>query len=98
LLNVSSVGPKTALKLLNSLTIATIKLAITKQDSKILQQCKGITPKIANNIISYFNNHLKVINQQDRDQFHKSNLVFDTLIKLGFTKEAINHFLLTDVN
>ncbi|WP_375317814.1 hypothetical protein [Spiroplasma endosymbiont of Virgichneumon dumeticola] len=37
LLNVRSVGTKNALKLLNQLPIATIKLAITNQDNKVLQ-------------------------------------------------------------
>jgi len=98
LLNVSSVGPKTALKLLNSLSLDSIKLAISNQDCKILQQCKGITPKIANNIINYFSNQTKIIGSLENNQNDKSDLVFATLLKLGFSPAVINNFLLKNVN
>lgn len=97
LLNVRNVGPKTALKLLNQLPLATIKLAITNQDNKILQQCKGITTKIANNIIIYFGNQVIVVSNDDI-HYQKSNLVFDTLLKLGFEKNNINNYILQSIN
>ncbi|WP_338986374.1 Holliday junction branch migration protein RuvA [Spiroplasma endosymbiont of Thecophora atra] len=98
LLNISNIGPKTALRLLNQLSLDSIKLAISKQDYKILQQCKGITHKIANNIINYFSNHIKVVSNLTTSQNEKSDLVFDTLLKLGFSSIVINNFLLRNIN
>lgn len=94
----SNIGPKTALRLLNQLSIDSIKLAISKQDYKILQQCKGITHKIPNNIINYFSNHIKVVSNLTTSQNEKSDLVFDTLLKLGFSSIVINIFLLRNIN
>ncbi|WP_342276915.1 hypothetical protein [Spiroplasma endosymbiont of Nebria brevicollis] len=90
LFNVRSVGTKTALKLLNQLPIATIKLAITNQNNKVLQQCKGIITKIATNVITYFSSQLAVVSNDDI-HYQKSVLVFDTLLKLGFEKTSINN-------
>ncbi|MBP1525655.1 MAG: hypothetical protein H9Q65_03640 [Spiroplasma ixodetis] len=98
LLNISNIGPKTALRLLNQLSLDSIKLAISKQDYKILQQCKSITHKIANNIINYFSNHIKVVSNLTTSQNEKSDLVFDTLLKLGFSSIVINNFLLRNIN
>ncbi len=73
-------------------------MAISKQDYKILQKCKGITHKIANNIINYFSNHIKVVSNLTTSQNEKSDLVFDTLLKLGFSSIVINNFLLRNIN
>lgn len=99
LLNLTNVGTKTALKLLNHLPIKTIKLAITKQDNKVLQQCKGITSKIANNIITHFSNKLTITdNDDDVVHYQKSNLILETLLKLGFEKTVINNYILCNIN
>ncbi len=98
LLNVSNVGPKSALKLLNHLSLASIKLAISEQNHKLLQECKGITQKMATNIINYFSSEIKVINNLVSNDNTKFGLVFDTLLKLGFNREVINDFLLKNVN
>lgn len=98
LLNVSNVGPKSALKLLNHLSLDSIKLAISEQNHKILQECKGINQKMAINIINYFSSQLKVINNLVSNDNNKSDLVFDTLLKLGFNPVVINDFLLKNIN
>lgn len=98
LLNVTNVGTKTALKLLNHLPIKTIKLAITKQDNKVLQQCKGITSKIANNIITHFSNKLTITDNDDDVHYQKSNLILETLLKLDFEKTVINNYILCNIN
>lgn len=98
MLNVTNAGTKTAFKLLNYLPIKTIKLAITEQDSKALQQCKGITAKIANNIITHFSNKLTIINNDDDIHYQKSNLVLETLLKLGFEKTVINNYIFCNIN
>lgn len=98
LLNVNNVGPKSALKLLNQLSLDSIKIAIIEQNHKILQVCKGITQKMAINIINYFSSHINVINNLVSNDNTKSELVVDTLLKLGFSREIINNFLLKNVN
>lgn len=93
LISISHIGPKTALKILNSVNITDLKEAIAFQNFKVLQQCKGVTRKLAYAIIDHFNKKSK-IPMTNHDYQQKWALIFETLLKLGFNKNNINNYLL----
>lgn len=90
LISINSVGPNSALKILNAFSLQEFKAIVETKNYYQLQKCKGINKKVAFNIINYFNiKTKKEFNFVNQDKYL---LVYETLIKLGFIEEKINTY------
>ncbi len=89
LLNVSKVGTKTALSILNKLSSSEITLALENSDVNTISKCPGVGKKTAERIILELKGKLVVssdiINIQNTDM----NDAYEAMIGLGFDETSI---------
>ena len=83
-LSVSGIGPKTAMKILNSDVASYILEAIAEDDTNYFAKIKGVSKKAAQKIILELKNKLVLgpDNQED-------NLLYEALLSLKFTRKEI---------
>lgn len=87
LLTVSGIGPRSALSILNSSDIATLKTAIAQNDSGILGRAFGIGRKTAEKIVIELRE--KVEPEESTEAKGSDGEVIDALMSLGYSlKEA----------
>lgn len=91
LTNISGIGPKTALNILD-LGAAKIKSAIQNANMTVISSVKGIGPKSARKILFELNNcNLDLIDtSQHLDQPSNVQEAIDTLESLGYDRLEIN--------
>jgi len=95
LISVSGVGPKAALKILDTLTVDQFISAVIREETKLLSSTPGIGPKTAARIIIDLQNKLKKISplQISDNKFTSSNDASSVLSGLGFSAIEIDEKL-----
>jgi len=90
LISVSGVGPKTGIEILNN-SVASIKYAISQEDTELLEKTPGIGKKTAQRIIIDLKN--KVSQNEKPDNYLDTNNInknaIKALEKLGFRRHQI---------
>lgn len=86
LLNVSGIGPRSALGVMNVATLGTIARAVSMNDVSYLTKISGIGKKTAEKIILELRDKLPEISASDIDP--STHDVLDALIALGYTEHA----------
>ncbi len=92
LLSVSGVGPKSALALVSSAPIDTIKQAILSQDAGMFRKVSGIGTKTAEKIIVELKDKL-VVSRSDNQSISASGEVFDALLALGYKQSDVRSII-----
>ncbi len=96
LLEVSGIGPKSALSILSKASVDDIKKAVFSQDSLFLIESRGIGKKTAERIVSELKNSFKgaySLAETDNKFINSSSEVLDALYSLGYSKsEAFDIF------
>lgn len=97
LISVSGVGPKAALKILDTLSVDQFISAVIREESKLLSSTPGIGAKTAARIIIDLQNKLKRISplQISENKFSNSNDASSILSGLGFSAIEIDEKLKT---
>lgn len=97
LIKVSGVGPKMAINLLSSLSLADLVLAVQNKTPQVLLNCKGVGKKVAEKIVvecqNRFTNWVLPMQQSTPDQTYASRAQQDALaalIALGYRQPQIN--------
>ena len=85
LITVSSIGPKTALGILNVANPATIRKAVVTEDPAYLTKTSGISKKTAEKIVLELKDKLKGMDTKGTVALMESdNEIYDALIGLGY--------------
>jgi len=91
LLNVSGIGPRSALGVMNVATLGTISRAVSNNDVGYLTKISGIGKKTAEKIILELRDKLPAIIETELDS--SSHDVIDALIALGYTESKARETL-----
>jgi len=85
LLNVSGVGPKAALAILNVGSPSVIKNAILKEDISVLTQVSGVGKKTAERIIIDLQNKIEVLPIPEQEAAQSGQEVMEALMSMGYS-------------
>lgn len=88
LLNVSGIGPKTALNVLNVCAADAISGAISKGDASLLKAISGIGTKTAERIVMELKGKVRIGSFQDVFQDTGDGDIIDALVGLGYSQAA----------
>lgn len=99
LILVSSVGPKTALGVLSTLTPGELKLAILNRDLKTLTKAPGIGKKTAERIVLELKDRVEKIdvNYREEDKIvinDNADIAIEALESLGYSEREVKKILL----
>jgi Holliday junction DNA helicase RuvA len=86
LLTVSGIGPKSALSILNSASIKTLREGIQSADSNYLSKISGIGKKVAEKIVVGLKDKLGVIEIDSGSPQNQNAVVIDALTALGYSE------------
>lgn len=86
LLNVSGIGPKSALSILGITSIESLSIAIAKGDTSYLNKVSGIGKKTAEKIVIELRDKLKEWGNEDKDYLRDENDVIEALKSLGYSQ------------
>ncbi|OGZ58128.1 MAG: Holliday junction DNA helicase RuvA [Candidatus Spechtbacteria bacterium RIFCSPHIGHO2_02_FULL_43_15b] len=86
LLNISGIGPKSALGILNAAPLDMLKNAIASGDMSILTRVSGIGQKIAQRIILELKGKLEVLPGKAGDNVREGGDVIEALVGLGYSR------------
>ena len=100
LIQISGIGPKSALGVMNQASIEDIKRAIIHGDSSMLTRVSGIGKKTAERIILELKNKIDISDKDNKEFLQESGFqedadAMDGLVSLGYSlreaREAIKH-------
>jgi Holliday junction DNA helicase RuvA len=90
LIAISGIGPKSALGILNTASISTIKKAISSEDTSYLTKVSGIGKKSAGKIILELKNKIDKIGESSQDTKKETDII-EALQSMGYSpKEAVS--------
>jgi Holliday junction DNA helicase RuvA len=88
LISVSGVGPKVAMAILSTISIAHLSRAITSGQSSVLQSVPGVGKKVADRIIVELQNSLETGGSLENQGVQPEDSVFAALRQLGYSTQA----------
>lgn len=88
LLNVSGIGPKTALNTLNVCSVEAIHRAVGRGDASLLKQVSGIGAKTAERIVMELKGKLRIGSIQICTSEANDGEIVDALVGLGYSQVA----------
>ncbi|MFH1535126.1 MAG: Holliday junction branch migration protein RuvA [Patescibacteria group bacterium] len=100
LIQISGIGPKSALGVMNQATVEDIKRAIIHGDSSMLIRVSGIGKKTAERIILELRNKIDISDKENKEFLQESGFqedadALDGLVSLGYSlreaRDAIKH-------
>lgn len=100
LIQISGIGPKSGLSVMNQASVEDIKRAIIHGDSSVLTRVSGIGKKTAERIILELKNKIDISDKENKEFLQESGIqedadALDGLVSLGYSlreaREAIKH-------
>lgn len=93
--NISGIGPKSALNILELADVKSIQDAVIAQKAEMLEKINGISRTTAEKIILGLKSHIKKFAYDGMEKRNEENLeIVDALISLGFPIDRIRKALL----
>ncbi len=93
LINISGIGPKTALGILNVATPSTLRKAVANEDTSYLTKVSGIGKKIAEKIVLELRDKLITSSEDRSENLKAEGDVMEALLSLGYNERDVRDIL-----